>query len=236
MTYWLVDTWTNDRRRELRFWVSSMFTGIVEEIGIVRGTSRDHMAFEAREVLEGTRIGDSIAVNGVCLSVVSLENHGFAVNVMPETLRHTNLGGLHYGNPVNLERALLLGGRLGGHLVLGHVDDTGEVVNVVSEENARIVRISAPDKLLPYIVSRAFIAVDGVSLTIADLDDVSFVVSLVAYTRDGTTLGKKNPGDIVNLEVDILAKYVENFKQREGQRLTPEFLREYGFSGAVDAG
>ena len=213
-----------------------MFTGIVEEIGTVRDTSRDRLAFLAREVLDGTRTGDSIAVNGVCLTVVSLETHGFAVNVMPETLRHTNLGGLHYGDPVNLERALLLGGRLGGHLVLGHVDDTGEVANVVSEETARIVRISAPDKLMPYIVSRGFITVDGVSLTIADLDDVSFAVSLVTYTRERTTLGKKRPGDIVNLEVDILAKYVENLKEREGQRLTPEFLKEYGFSGAIDVG
>jgi riboflavin synthase len=213
-----------------------MFTGIVEEIGTVRETSRDRLAFEAREVLDGTRTGDSIAVNGVCLSVVSLENHGFAVNVMPETLRHTNLGGLHYGDPVNLERALLLGGRLGGHLVLGHVDDTGELVDVVSEETARIVRISAPDRLMPYIVNRGFIAVDGVSLTIADLDDVSFVVSLVTYTSEGTTLGRKRPGDIVNLEVDILAKYVENLKERDGQRLTPEFLKEYGFSGAIDVG
>ncbi len=213
-----------------------MFTGIIEEIGIVRETSRDRLAFEAREVLDGTRTGDSIAVNGVCLTIVSLENHGFAVNVMPETLRRTNLGGLHYGESVNLERAMLLGGRLGGHFVLGHVDDTGEVVNVVSEETARIVRISAPDKLMPYIVSSGFIAVDGVSLTIADLDDVSFVVSLVTYTREGTTLGKKRPGDIVNLEVDILAKYVENLKAGEGRRLTPEFLREYGFSGGIDAG
>ena len=213
-----------------------MFTGIVEEIGTVREKSGDRLGFEAREVLEGTRTGDSIAVNGVCLTIVSLENRAFAVDVMPETLRHTNLGGLHYGDPVNLERALLLGGRLGGHLVLGHVDGTGEVLNVVNEENARIVRISAPDRLMPYIVNRGFIAVDGVSLTIADLDDVSFVVSLVTYTREGTNLGKKRHGDIVNLEVDILAKYVENLKEREGQRLTPEFLREYGFSGAIDVG
>jgi riboflavin synthase len=213
-----------------------MFTGIIEEIGIVRETSRDHLAFEAHEVLEGTKMGDSIAVNGVCLTVVSLENHGFGVNVMPETLRYTNLGGLYYGDQVNLERALVLGGRLGGHLVLGHVDDTGEVVNVSSEETARIMRISAPDKLMPYIVNKGFVAVDGVSLTIADLDDFSFVVSLVAYTRENTTLGRNRPGDIVNLEVDILAKYVESVKEREGQGLPPEFLREYGFLGGIDAG
>jgi riboflavin synthase len=213
-----------------------MFTGIIEEIGIVRETSRDRLVFEAREVLDGTRTGDSIAINGVCLTIVSLENHGFAVNVMPETLRRTNLDGLHYGDQVNLERALTLGGRLGGHLVLGHVDDIGEIVNVSGEETARIVRISTPDRLMPYIVNKGFIAVDGVSLTIAELDDVSFVVSLVAYTRENTTLGRKRPADIVNLEVDILAKYVEKLKEREGQRLTAEYLREYGFSGAIDAG
>lgn len=213
-----------------------MFTGIVEEIGVVRETSRDRLTFEAHKVLDGTGTGDSVAVNGVCLTVISLENHGFAVNVMPETLRHTNLGSLHYGDRVNLERAMLLGGRLGGHLVLGHVDDIGEVASVVSEEDARIVRISAPDRLMPYIVDRGFIAVDGVSLTIADLDDVSFVVALITYTREGTTLGKKRPGDIVNLEADILAKYIENLKGREEQRLTPEFLKEYGFSGAIDVG
>ena len=219
-----------------RFWVQSMFTGIIEEIGTVRETSRDRLAFEAREVLDGTRTGDSIAVNGVCLTVVSLENHGFAVNVMPETLRRTNLGRLRYGDQVNLERALTLGGRLGGHFVLGHVDDIGEVVSVSSEETARIVRISTADELMPYIVNKGFIAVDGISLTIADLDDVSFVVSLIAYTRENATLGEKRPGDIVNLEVDILAKYVENLKEREGQRLTAESLREYGFSGGIDAG
>jgi riboflavin synthase len=213
-----------------------MFTGIVEEVGIVKETSRDRLAFEAHKVLEGTKVGDSIAVNGVCLTVVSLENQGFSVNVMPETLHCTNLGRLHYSDQVNLERALVLGGRLGGHLVLGHVDDTGEVMNVSSEETARIMRVSAPAKLMPYIVDKGFIAVDGVSLTIADLDDFSFVVSLVAYTMEHTTLGRKRPGDIVNLEADIIAKYVENLKERKRQSLNIEFLREYGFVGGIDAG
>jgi riboflavin synthase len=213
-----------------------MFTGIVEEIGIVKETSRDRLAFEAHKVLEGTKVGDSMAVNGVCLTVVSLENYGFSVNVMPETLRCTNLGRLHYSDQVNLERALVLGGRLGGHLVLGHIDDTGEVMDVTSEESARIMRISAPAKLMSYIVDKGFIAVDGVSLTIVDLDDFSFVVSLVAYTMEHTTLGGKRPGDVVNLEVDILAKYVECLKERKRQSLDFEFLREYGFVGGIDAG
>jgi len=213
-----------------------MFTGIVEEIGIVKETSRDRLAFEAHKVLEGIKVSDSIAVNGVCLTVVSLENHGFSVNVMPETLRCTNLGSLHYNDQVNLERALVLGGRLGGHLVLGHVDDTGEVMDVTSEEAAHIMRISVPAKLMPYIVDKGFIAVDGVSLTIVDFDDFFFVVSLVAYTMEHTTLGRKRPGDIVNLEADIIAKYVENLKERKRQSLNFEFLREYGFVGGTDAG
>jgi riboflavin synthase len=213
-----------------------MFTGIVEEIGIVKETSRDRLAFEAHKVLEGTKAGDSIAVNGVCLTVVALGNHGFSVNVMPETLRCTNLGRLHYSDQVNLERALVLGGRLGGHLVLGHVDDTGEVVDVTYEEAAHIMRISAPAKLMTYIVDKGFIAVDGVSLTIVDLDDFSFVVSLVAYTMENTTLGKRRAGDVVNLEADIIAKYVENLKGQKRQGLNFELLREYGFVGGRDAG
>ena len=213
-----------------------MFTGIIEEIGIVKETRRDRLAFEAHKVLEGMKVSDSIAVNGVCLTVVSLENHGFSVNVMPETLRCTNLGSLHYNDQVNLERALVLGGRLGGHLVLGHVDDTGEVMDVTSEEAAHIMRISVPAKLMPYIVDKGFIAVDGVSLTIVDFDDFFFVVSLVAYTMEHTTLGRKRPGDIVNLEADIIAKYVENLKERKRQSLNFEFLREYGFVGGTDAG
>jgi riboflavin synthase len=213
-----------------------MFTGIVEEIGIIKETSRDRLAFEAHKVLEGTKVGDSIAVNGVCLTLISLENRSFSVNVMPETLRCTNLGRLHYGDQVNLERALVLGERLGGHLVLGHVDDTGEVMYVTSEEAAHIMRISAPAKLMPYIVDKGFIAVDGVSLTIVNFDDFSFSVSLVAYTMDHTTLGRRSPGDLVNLEADIIAKYVESLKERKGQGLTFEFLREYGFVGGTDAG
>jgi riboflavin synthase len=213
-----------------------MFTGIVEEIGIVKETSRDRLAFQAHKVLEGMKIGDSIAVNGVCLTVVSLENRGFGVNVMPETLRCTNLGRLHYNDQVNLERALVLGGRLGGHLVLGHVDDTGEVMDVTSEETAHIMRISAPARLMPYIVDKGFIAVDGISLTVVDFDDFSFVVSLVAYTMENTTLGRKRPGDVVNLEADIIAKYVENLKEQKRQSLNFEFLRQYGFVGGTDVG
>jgi riboflavin synthase len=213
-----------------------MFTGIIEEIGIVKEISRDRLTFEAYKVLEGTKLGDSIAVNGVCLTIISLENSGFSVNVMPETLRCTNLGSLHYGEQVNLERALLLEGRLGGHLVLGHVDDTGEIRDITREETAHLMRILTPAKLMPYMAEKGFIAIDGVSLTIVDLDDFSFVVSLVAYTLENTTLGRKRPGDIVNLEADIIAKYVENLSTKKRQGLNFEFLREYGFIGRTDVG
>ncbi|MDH4300165.1 MAG: riboflavin synthase [Dehalococcoidia bacterium] len=212
-----------------------MFTGIVEEIGIVKETSRDCLGFEAHRVVEGTKVGDSIAVNGACLTIVSLDNHGFTVDVMPETLRCTNLGRLHYGDQVNLERAVALGGRLGGHMVLGHVDGTGEVVDVRNEEGARIMRISAPTELVPYMVDKGFVAVDGVSLTVVDVDGFSFVVSLVAYTMEHTTLGGKRPGDVVNLEADVIGKYVENLGRQRKQSLSIEFLREYGFVGGIDA-
>ncbi len=207
-----------------------MFTGIVEEIGIVKEVNPHRLLIGAKEVLEGMRISDSIAVNGVCLTVTSLSSNAFNVDVMPETLRRTNLGELHYGDQVNLERALVVGGRLGGHLVLGHVDDTGEVMTVIPEEAARIMRISPPAKLMPYIANKGFIAVDGVSLTIAGLDDFSFTVSLVAYTMEHTTLGNRRPGDKVNLEADIIAKYVERLRERSSQNLTLDFLEEYGFA------
>jgi len=213
-----------------------VFTGIAEEIGIVKEANRDRLAFEADVVLEGTKVGDSIAVNGVCLTVVSLEDRGFGVDVMPETLRCTNLGRLHYNDRVNLERALVLGGRLGGHLVSGHVDGTGEVLGVSGEEGARIMKISAPAELMSYMVDKGFIAVDGVSLTIVEVDDSSFVVSLVGYTMENTTLGTERAGDVVNLEADVIAKYVENLKEQRKQGLSIEFLREYGFVGGIDAG
>jgi riboflavin synthase len=174
-----------------------MFTGIVEEIGIVKETSRDCLGFEAHRVVAGTKVGDSVAVNGACLTIVSLDNRGFSVDVMPETLRCTNLGRLDYGDQVNLERAVVLGGRLGGHMVLGHVDETGEVVDIRNEEGARIMRISAPTELVPYMVDKGFVAVDGVSLTVVEVEDSSFVVSLVAYTMEHTTLGRKRHGDII---------------------------------------
>lgn len=213
-----------------------MFTGIVEEIGIVREASGHRRTFQAHGILQGARVGDSVAVNGVCLTVVSTGDDSFSVDIMAETLRCTNLGRLHYGDQVNLERALPLGGRLGGHLVLGHIDDTGRVIDVSSGQSARLMRISAPPTVMPYIVSKAFIAVDGVSLTIVDFADYSFVVSLVGYTAEHTTLESRMPGDVVNLEADIIGKYVERLNERRPRVLDLELLREYGFAGRKDGG
>ena len=206
-----------------------MFTGIVEEIGVVRATNPGHLTIEAAKVLVDTSPGDSLAVNGVCLTVTSITRDDFSVEVMPETIRRTNLGRLHYGGVVNLERAILAEGRFGGHLVQGHVDDVGKIMSLQPEEGAFIARISAPAHLMPYIVDKGFIAVDGVSLTVIGYDDFSFSVSLVTYTREHTILGKSKPGDIVNLEVDILAKYVERLKQRDEHGVTLDFLKECGF-------
>ena len=207
-----------------------MFTGIVEEIGIVRGISSGRLTIEAKKVLEDTKPGGSMAINGACLTVTSIGKDNFSIDVMPETIRRTNLGRLHYGDLVNLERAMLAEGRFGGHFVQGHVDDVGKVLSLQPEEEAVIARISAPAHLMPYMVNKGFIAVDGVSLTVIGCDDFSFSVSLVTYTREHTTLGNRKPGDIVNLEVDIIAKYVERFKQRYSRGvLTLDFLEEHGF-------
>jgi riboflavin synthase len=206
-----------------------MFTGIVEEIGKVKGVSPGRLNIEASKVIEGTKPGDSISISGACLTVTSISNNDFCVEVMPETIRRTNLGRLQFGDAVNLERAVPADGRFGGHFVQGHVDDVGKVLSVKPEEGAFIARISAPSYLMPYVVTKGFIAVDGVSLTVFDYDDFSFSVSLVGYTRENTTLGIMKPGDVVNLEVDIIAKYVDRLKQRDNRGVTLDFLEEHGF-------
>ncbi|MFO7711715.1 MAG: riboflavin synthase [Dehalococcoidia bacterium] len=213
-----------------------MFTGIIEEIGLVRETGRDRLAIEAVMVLEGMKAGDSIAVNGACLTVVSLEKRGFSANIMAETLRRTNLGALHRNDRVNLERALALGGRLGGHLVLGHVDDKGEVMDIKGEEGGQVMRISAPGRLMPYVADKGSIAVDGVSLTVAAFDACSFSISLAPYTIENSTLGIRRRGDIVNLETDIIAKYVQRLRGGSSPGLTLQLLSEHGFTEEADAG
>ncbi len=190
-----------------------MFTGIVEELGEILG--RQHykesiaLLIKGGNVLDDLREGDSIAVNGVCLTVAKISAAAFYADVMPETLRKTNLDELKPGEKVNLERALPVGGRLGGHFVSGHIDGTGTIIGEKREGNAQIKRISSGNQVMRYLVAKGSVAVDGISLTVVDVDKVSFSVSLIPHTARHTTLGYKKSGDKVNLEADILGKYVE---------------------------
>ena len=190
-----------------------MFTGIVEEKGTVGHISlagiSGSIAIKARKVLEGTRIGDSIAVNGVCLTVVSLRSDGFTADVMAETIRRTSLGSCQPGDPVNLERAMAADGRFGGHIVAGHIDGVGTIRSAVPEGNAVWITIDAPPQILRYIVEKGSIAIDGISLTVAYVDESVFKVSVIPHTAAETTLLSKKAGDIVNLENDIVGKYIE---------------------------
>lgn len=212
-----------------------MFTGIVEEIGKVRrvvsGHSSGEIAIEASEVLQGTKIGDSIAVNGVCLTVTSLQTDGFTADVMPETLRRSNLGQLGVGARVDLERAMAADGRFGGHIVSGHIDGTGSIVQLRKESNAVWVRIQTTDEILGHIVEKGSIAIDGISLTVASVGASDFQVSVIPHTKNETILLEKRPGDMVNLENDIVGKYVERFLQLEPpkSKITMEYLAEHGF-------
>jgi riboflavin synthase len=206
-----------------------MFTGITEELGKVSLLQPNKLVVKARKVLEGTGIGDSISVNGACLTVVEFGSYYFGVEVVPETMRRTNLGLLKVGDEVNLERPLALGGRLGGHLVQGHVDERGKVVSIRPEGDAVIMRFQAPREVTRYVVVKGFITIDGISLTVVEKDENSFTVSVIPHTRQNTTLGKRRVGDTVNLEVDIIAKYVEALTQSPGKGVTAEFLQEHGF-------
>ena len=186
-----------------------MFTGIVVEKGKVLEASQETLAIESWLALEGAAAGDSIAVNGACLTVTSMAEGRFSVDVTPETLRRTNLGDLSVGSPVNLEPSLAYGGKVGGHLVQGHVDAVGVVSDITPEGNSRLLSIAAPKEIMRYVVEKGFIAVDGISLTVAALDEARFTVAVIPYTDEHTTLGERKPGDRVNLEADILAKYTE---------------------------
>jgi len=209
-----------------------MFSGIIEEVGTVGAAQPKGLSISATTVTEDTKDGDSISVNGACLTVTEVTAGSFSVEVMPETLRRTNLGLLRPGDRVNLERALALGGRVGGHLVQGHVDGTGRVVSITPEEEALLVRFEAPQEIMRYVVRKGFIAVDGVSLTVVECDGNRFAVSLVGYTQRATNLAEKKPGDVVNLEVDIIAKYVERLIGEGSSKVTTEFLAEHGFLSA----
>ena len=186
-----------------------MFSGIVEEVGRLRSSAADRLEIQADIALRDTALGDSIAVNGACLTVARLGDGWFGCDVMPETLRRTNLGRLRPGDGVNLERSLTLNARVGGHFVQGHVDGTGTVRDLVPEGDALLATIETPAAALRYIVEKGYVAVDGASLTVVDVTQAAFRVSLVRYTLDHTIFGAWRAGQAVNLEVDILAKYVE---------------------------
>lgn len=206
-----------------------MFTGIVEELGRIKLVQPNKLSVTASTTLEGTELGSSIAVNGVCLTVTQFGADSFSVDVMPETIERTNLHLLKTGDEVNLERPVAMGGRLGGHLVQGHIDDTGKVVSTHRQQEALLMRFQFPPQLIRYMAVKGFIAVDGLSLTIVELDVQSFTVSLVDYTQHHTTMSKRKVGDTVNLEVDIVAKYVESLMRTPAGGVTFDLLKEHGF-------
>ncbi|MBC2722916.1 riboflavin synthase [Desulfosporosinus sp.] len=216
-----------------------MFTGIIEELGTVRALrilpESGHLTLEGKKVLNGTQIGDSIAVNGVCLTVIRLSDREFTVDVMAETLAKTNLAELKAGSRVNLERALQLQTRLGGHLVSGHVDGVGSIRRIVPWGIAQVYEINAPAALLSYMLPKGSIAIDGISLTIIDVETDYFTVSLIPHTFKETTLGLKGIGASVNLETDLIGKYVARFmglkttSDKSKQDLSLGFLAEHGF-------
>ncbi len=221
-----------------------MFTGIVEEIGTVvsisKGVQSSKLTLQGDVIFEDMHIGDSIAVNGVCLTVTTKTSNTFTVDVMAETLRRSSLGSLINGSKVNMERAMAANGRFGGHIVSGHIDGTGEIESFVKEDNAVWVTIKTPAKILKYIIEKGSITIDGISLTVAYVDNHCFKVSLIPHTAANTTLLSKKPGAIVNLENDIVGKYIDkllHFKddseeEQGGKKesgISMDFLVENGF-------
>ena len=219
-----------------------MFTGIVEEVGKVKKlTLNGHsgkIEIEAKKVLEDAHLGDSIAVNGVCLTVTKISGNSFEADVMAETVRRTSLNGMTGGSLVNLERAMAANGRFGGHIVSGHVDTTGVILDITREENAIWYTIKVPSKELSQIAEKGSIALDGISLTVAFVGDTCFRVSVIPHTAANTTLSHKRSGDVINVETDVLAKYISRMlsfnnenetEKSEPSCITMEFLKENGF-------
>lgn len=220
----------------------NMFTGIVEEIGTIlsvkKGVKSSALTISGDLIFEDMHIGDSIAVNGVCLTVTNKTKESFTADVMAETLRRSSLGSLKAGSKVNLERAMAANGRFGGHIVSGHIDGTGEIESFVREDNAVWVTVKTPVKLLKYIIEKGSIAIDGVSLTVAYVDNRCFKVSLIPHTAANTILLSRKAGDIVNLENDIVGKYIEKLMHFDEQveedtkttGISMDFLAKNGFA------
>ncbi|WP_196593230.1 riboflavin synthase [Pectinatus sottacetonis] len=216
-----------------------MFTGIIEEIGRIQkiefGSASARLTIAAKKILSDVHIGDSIAVNGTCLTVTRYADNSFSADVMPESMRKTALNELKIGSPVNLERALKIESRLGGHIVNGHIDGTGTITKKTPEDNAVIVTIAAAPDILRYIVKKGSVTIDGISLTVTNVTDKTFSVSLIPHTAAITTIGQKNKHSLVNIETDILGKYVEKLllsakkEEQSTPRLSTAFLHENGF-------
>lgn len=214
-----------------------MFTGIIEETGTIRsikwGSRSAVIRIRANKILEDMKKGDSINTNGACLTVISVEKDEFLADIMAETMRKTNLQYLKAGSEVNLERALKLSERLGGHIVSGHIDGTGSITCYENDDNALWVTISASEEILKYIIIKGSVAIDGISLTVANLTKNDFSVSLIPYTIKDTTLAKKTKGDLVNLECDMVGKYIERFltagKQTKEKAIDMDYLKEHGY-------
>jgi riboflavin synthase len=215
-----------------------IFTGIIEEVGnvrrIERGSKSCHISVSCAVVVDDVKLGDSIAVNGVCLTVVEFSSQHFSADVMPETFNRTTLKNLHSGSPVNLERALRLGDRMGGHMVQGHIDGIGTVVEKQELDIAIIYRVQAPAEIIKYVVGKGSIAIDGISLTVVETFPDSFTVSLIPHTAMITILGRKRPGEMVNLETDIIGRYVARLLVQDQQvkrenNLNLKVLAENGF-------
>jgi riboflavin synthase len=216
-----------------------LFTGIIEEIGTIKSINKGNetivLTISGEKVLKDVNLGDSIAVNGVCLTVTSYSSHQFTVDVMPETFRSSTLKLLNNRSTVNLERAMAAGGRFGGHFVSGHVDGTGEIIEKRPEKNAIYYTISLPQHLMSYFMLKGSVCVDGTSLTIFDVTKNTITVSLIPHTAGHTILGLKGTGDLVNIECDMLAKYVyrmlspEKEDNKQNSKLTLDFLQEHGF-------
>ena len=216
-----------------------MFTGIIEELGTIKRIalqgSSGQIAIQAGKVLEGTRIGDSIAVNGICLTVTSLQKDGFTADVMAETVRRSSLSRASNGDAVNLERAMAADGRFGGHIVSGHIDGTGKILSCQREENAVWVEIGTSPEIMSLVVEKGSICIDGISLTVAKVNSSGFCVSVIPHTGEETTLLRTRPGDMVNLENDVVGKYVQKLlgletaekKDSRQSGITMEFLEEY---------
>jgi len=212
-----------------------MFTGIIEEKGVIRsvkhGVKSSELTIGAKKVMDDVKIGDSISTNGICLTVTGFGHDYFTVDVMPETLRLTSLAALKNGIAVNLERALRLSDRLGGHMVSGHIDGIGKISKVWQEDNAKWITITADPSILKYIVHRGSVALDGVSLTVTSVDSRSFSVSVIPHTRKETTLNDKKTGDPLNIECDVIAKYIEKISSggRSSNTIDREFLQKNNF-------